>query len=259
MVSIEEALLSAIQGLAEWWPISSSAVVTLTSLKLGYSIDKSLNYSLALHLGSGLAIILVFRRDLHVFFKSSSKDQKLFDREIYLHSLLLSFLTAFPLNSFFRELGSMYGSIALAVIGFGLLITSFVLKKSTGFRTFVSNKDMLITGLLQGISVLPGFSRKGLTTGYLIFRNYKPEIAVKASFLLGAPALIAAGAYGSYMLIEKNYLSLSSLITLQLIVFILSVASAKSFLKFSEKVNIRFFTLTLSLFIFITAILEFKS
>lgn len=255
MISLKEILLAAIQGLAEWWPISSSAVVTFTSLKLGYSIERSLDYSLALHLGSGLAILLVFRKDIAMFF-THSNDWRIFSRRHYVYSLVLSHLVALPLHLFFKETGRHYGLIALLLVGIGLLITSFVLKKQTGRRVSVSKYDLLVTGFLQGISVLPGFSRKGLTTGYLIFRNHKPEIAVKTSFLLGAPALIVAGIYGSYMLVKESSLSLSSLIVLQTIVFTLSLASAKSFLKYSEMVNIKLFTLTLAILIILSVLLE---
>uniref|UniRef100_A0A7C4NMN8 Undecaprenyl-diphosphatase n=1 Tax=Staphylothermus marinus TaxID=2280 RepID=A0A7C4NMN8_STAMA len=260
MFRLEDVILTILQGLAEWWPISSSAVVSFASLKLGYSIEKSLEYALSLHLGSGLAVLLVFRKDLIMFFEGfSDKSAIYFNKKSYIYSLILSFLVALPLYLFIKELWELYGYITLLIMAFGLLVTTFLLEKGRGLKKIVSDKDMLVTGLLQGISVLPGFSRKGLTTGYLIIKEYEPEIAVKVSFLLGAPALISAGLYNSYILVKSGELSLSTMVILQTIVFVLSVVSAKSFLKFSQKVNARFFTLFLAIFIILSVILESMS
>lgn len=249
-------LAAVLQGLLEWWPVSSSSVVMLFLTAIGYPISEGYSYALALHLGSGLAVILVFKK---VFINLLKNLIKGINRDFtlnYIFALFVSFVTAYPLYLFFYNSSPLIGWAALLVVAFGLLITSMLPKRSYGLENNIGWRDWALTGFLQGVAVLPGFSRKGLTIGYLVLRKYRPDICVTTSFMLGAPALIVAGLYNSIKLLEARVIGFTELVLLQIIVFLSSSISAKTFLSFSQKTDFRWFTIVLSILTLLTVIIQ---
>lgn len=249
-------LAAVLQGLLEWWPVSSTAVVTLFLIALGRSISEGYSIALALHLGSGLAIVLVFRNPFLRLLKEFAGDGGGGFIVNYLLALVISFTVALPLYFFFYNASPLIGWTTLLIVAAGLMATSIVPAKGVGLERDVKKIDWVTTGVLQGIAVLPGFSRKGLTIGYLLLRKYRPEACVTTSFMLGAPALIAAGLYESIKMLKTGVVDAFSLVVLQLIVFVFSVISAKTFLAISQRTDFRWFTLLLSLITVLTVIIQ---
>ncbi len=253
-------VLALLQGLFEWWPVSSSGVVLLVSVSFGFPVNVGYSISLALHLPSGLAVIVLYRSMFKRIFNNVARF-KLGDFEKkYLTGLIVSLIIGYFLYFSFINISEIYGLTALLIVSTGLFITSFMLLISSRNRSnrssvkSISLYDWFITGLLQGLAVLPGFSRSGLTMGYLSLRKYNPSLVVKTSLLLGAPALVFAGFYNLLKII--NSIDPLMLIEAYVIVFITSILSAKLLIELAKRLKIYYFTLLLALLILLNVFLE---
>ncbi len=247
-------LLAILQGLFEWWPISSSGVIVLVSLLFNISISESYVTGLSLHLASGLAVFTIYRREIYrIIDETFHLDLGRYSKG-YILSVATSFLVGYPIYVSFLNLSSLYGSLALLLISIGLFITTLVLLRSRRGKGLeeISLFDWIITGLLQGLAVLPGFSRSGLTIGYLCIRGYDPYKAVEASLLLAVPVLIMAGIYN---LLNTN-IDLYGLVIAQTIVFIISILSAKILITVSRRLKIYYFTFLLALITLFGALID---
>ncbi len=188
---IHAIILGIVQGITEWFPISSSGHLVI--LEQIFKIKDNVMFDVFLHLGSLLVILLVFYKDiikiLKAFFKFDFKSR---DGKFALYIILGSIATGL-IGYFFKDLFMSFFnnlkviSIALLVTG-GLLFLTQIKKRSRKLDFFGS----ILVGCAQGFALIPGISRSGATisTGLLSGVNRK-EIA-KFSFLLFIPAIIGA-------------------------------------------------------------------
>jgi len=237
---------AVLQGLFEWWPISSCGVLILFSSLFNIPVSESYSLALSLHLASGLAALTLFRRKISkILWNIASLNLDKYTRG-YLVAVIISFAVAYPLHSIYVSFAKAYGVVTLLLIAIGLLFTTiFLARRGGGVKDDINIIDWMITGLLQGIAVLPGFSRSGLTMGYLLLKRYRPRVAVEASLLLAIPALIAAGLY----YIFRIDLDLFNIIVMELIVYIISIASAKILIDLSNRLKLYLFTLILAILV----------
>jgi len=233
---IEIVILSLVQGVSEFLPISSSAHLIVVSTLYEFK-SSSLLIDVSLHLGSLLAIIFFFRKDL-----INIKDNK----------RLLSLM--------------VFGSIPLIIVGYLLYATEliYVLRdiKIIAWTTLVfgiilyfadkcrfdksisSNLNfrvILYIGLFQILALIPGVSRAGITiTVARIFRFNRFDSS-KISFLLAIPALVGASVLSlkdiTYQSLEFNLFVLIA-ITLS---FLFSYFTVKFFLKYINKFSLNIF------------------
>ena len=108
----------------------------------------------------------------------------------------------------------------------------------------IGNIDGLLTGIAQGIAILPGISRSGLTLSSLLIRGFDRKDALTLSFLLGIPASIAVSIYGAAS--SETSLSASSLIAV-FISFISGLITIKLMLNFAAKINFGAFVITVGI------------
>ena len=184
---IEILILSAVQGISEFLPISSSAHLILVSnfydLKTG-----SLLIDISLHLGSLFAIIFYFRKDL-LDLKNNKK------------LLQLILLGSIPLIIFGYLLHStelIYLLRNLKVIAWTTLFFGIVLffadqqKIDKNMSTNLNIKSIIFIGLFQILALIPGVSRAGITLTAARFLKFNRVDSSKISFLLSIPALAGA-------------------------------------------------------------------
>jgi len=252
---INDILLAVIQGLTEWWPISSSALIILISRALGYSIETGYIYALTLHLPSGLSILTLYFKDYVNLLKDLKSLKPGEDARNYLLALTISIIVGYPLFKTYIELSEEYGLLSMLVIGIGLITTSIIIYRlKPGLKHEVSMLDYSITGFLQGVAVLPGFSRSGLTTGYLCIRGYRSDVAVKISLMLGAPVLIGAGLYSLVMI--RHGLNTLQYMLLMIIVYFISLLSARLLVELSRRLKPYLFTIILAILVIVNILLE---
>ena len=184
MTYLKAILLGLVQGLTEFLPVSSSGHLLLLE-KLSFA-PASLFLNLALHVATLFAVLIVMRREVWDILRHPlSSDLK------YICLASLPTVAVALLFSFFLpEL------LAGAMLPFGFLLTSALLflteSFSKGRGREIDVRNSLITGVMQGIAVLPGVSRSGATISALRLTGVEGEKAAAFSFLLSLP-VIAGG------------------------------------------------------------------
>ena len=198
-------LLGFLQGITEWLPVSSEGVtVTAYSTLYGAPLDESLSFALWLHLGTSIAAVVAFRGDLvrvsrKCFKMSSSSDHRLTFKVLL--PLAISGFIGLPLLIALGGLSTESGAVAMAVVGGAMLITGGLQYRNRKIvytertRRDMSSGDGIALGVAQGIAVVPGLSRSGLTVAVLLARHMDRRDALVISFLIGIPASLAAALY----------------------------------------------------------------
>jgi len=235
-------VLGILQGIFEWIPISSEGVIVLAS-KFFTNQTNLVDIALFLHLGTMFATLIYFRKDWYLLF--------LFKNKQLFRFLTISTTVSLILGYFLYNLISNLttGSLLLILMGFALLITSYFNKSNKSFNLNLdmkSNKLALITGLLQGLAVIPGLSRSGSTIMGLSLSNLTPPQILKVSYMMSTPVILASSAY----LLLKNPTLIDgwpSLITS----FIVGIISLAILIKISQKINFSKFTLIYAILCFI--------
>tara|TARA_Y100000992_G_C21266791_1_gene494372 strand:- start:1590 stop:2342 length:753 start_codon:yes stop_codon:yes gene_type:complete len=229
-------VLSLIQGITEFLPISSSSHLILASDFLNFTI-KNLSQDVSLHIGSFLAVIIYFRDDIFNFVK----EKKLFFK-IFIASLPTIFVGAFLVLFDYAEKLRGIEIIAWTTLIFGILL--FLSDKSSTKHSIkkLNYKDIFIIGFFQILSLIPGVSRAGITITAARFLNFDRVSAAKISFLISIPTLAAVSIYGLYKIIMHDEVLLKNINILSLIFsFIFSYITINFFLKYIKKFNLNIF------------------
>ena len=197
MDPIKALVLGLLQGVLEWLPVSSQGnLVILAITLLGLEPSHALSFSVYLHVGTGLAALVYFRREVaRIVMRGSEDDRRLF--QFLVIATLLTGVVGFPIFAFV-EMASLYGEALLALTGVALLATGLMQKGREGRDLPPPNglglKDGLILGVVQGLAVIPGLSRSGVTTTALLIKGFQGKAAFRLSFLMSIPASFAAAA-----------------------------------------------------------------
>lgn len=195
-------VLSIIQGIAEFLPISSSAhlIIFRDVFHVGSAItdDLALAFDIALHFGTFFAIIVYFFKDfLNMFIKGVTKGIK--DKEgRVMYYIIIATIPAAIAGILFEDVianvirGNLY-VIAFALAAMGIIL--YLVDRHFKNERLVSDmtlKDALIIGVAQTFALIPGFSRSGTTITAGRMLNLKREEAAKFSFYLSAPVTLGA-------------------------------------------------------------------
>ena len=246
--SVEILLLSAIQGISEFLPVSSVAHLVIIS-KYYEFVNQNLLIDICLHLGSLIAIIFYFRNDLFHFIKN--KD--------FLIKIFVATIPIIPAGYILYETGLIDQLRNIKVIGwmsllFGILLyISDKTKISKKISTEFTNKSAIIIGLFQVLALIPGVSRAGITitSGRLLW--FDRFDSAKISFFLSIPTLGAASLLGIYNIYIEGSAELNFLAVIAVIFsFIFSYITIALFLKFVKKFSLNIFIIyriILSLFL----------
>ena len=191
-------ILGVIQGITEWLPISSQAMVFLAG-RLFFNLDhaEALKTSIWLHSGILLAVIIYFRQDIFRILKSIFRNNSSNEKTLLMFLILAtaaSGIVAIPLLLlvFWLELPEALFTI---IIGLFLIIVAFSQKKTRHLETkekTLKKQDGLVAGAIQGLAILPGFSRSGLTIATLLCQRYSLKSAFYLSFLMSVPIIFLA-------------------------------------------------------------------
>jgi undecaprenyl-diphosphatase len=259
-------ILGLTQGITEWVPISSKTQDALVYLKfLNGSESLVVPILLYLHIGTLLAALVYFRKEITGLiagflrkpadFKGHSGKKTGF----LFTALLFTGIAGVPLLILERKFfPALNGSLLFAVMGAGLILTGILLLKQKGAKerkTENANwKDGVLTGLLQGLSVLPGVSRAGTSTTGLIWRGFDSESSFHLSFLLSIPTVILAELV-FYISGEVTALPVSDGILLAISSFVFGYLTLNVLLKIVRRVNLAYLAFALGLIIIASGLL----
>ena len=235
---IEILILSAIQGISEFLPISSSAHLILISNFYDFKTS-SLLIDISLHLGSLFAIMFYFKKDI-------------FDLKNNKRLLGFIMVGSIPLMIFGYILHSsdlIYFVRNVEIIAWTTLFFGFILYFSDRSKTKkdisknLNLKSIIFIGIFQILALIPGVSRAGITITAARFLNYNRVDSTKISFLLSIPALIGASSLGITDAfkesLEINYLSIIATI----LSFLFSFITVKYFLKYVNNFSLNIFVI----------------
>jgi undecaprenyl-diphosphatase len=233
---IEILILSAIQGISEFLPISSSAHLILVSSLYDLKTS-SLLIDISLHLGSLLSIIFFFRKDLFNL-KYNHKLLKL----IVIGSIPLIIFGYILHTTELVHLLRNIKVIAWTTLFFGIILFFADQRKfDQNIATNLNIKSIIFIGLFQILALIPGVSRAGITMTAARFLKFNRVDSSKISFLLSIPALAGASFLGLKeafnQSMEINYLIVVAVI----FSFLFSYMTVKFFLSYINRFSLNIF------------------
>ena len=236
---IEILLLSIIQGVTEFLPISSSSHLILTSKYFEFE-NQNLSIDVSLHIGSFLAVIFYFRSEVINFIKNKDLFLKIFLSSV---PVIITgyFLVKFDLIDQLRNIKT----IGWMTIIFAIFL--YLSDKSKGLKKIGSNfnyKAAMFIGLLQIFSLIPGVSRSGIAITAARLLKFKRVDSAKISFLLSIPTLAAVSFFGLKNLLNSDSVQFSFLNFLSIFLsFFFSYVTIKYFLKYIKKFSMDVFVI----------------
>ena len=234
---IEILILSLVQGVTEFLPVSSSSHLILIAKFMEFN-EKSLSLDVSMHIGSFIAVLTFFNKEIFNFIENKE----------LLIKIIISSLPIMIIGFLLVKTDLINEIRNLKVIGWTTLIFGILLYISDRFK-FDKNieenfsiKTALIIGLFQVFSLIPGVSRSGITITAARLLNFNRVDSAKISFLLSVPTLAAVSIFG-----VKNIVSSQSIvfsiqnITSIFLSFIFSFITIKYFLKYIKNFNLNLF------------------
>lgn len=210
MEPIQAIILGAIQGLTEFFPVSSSGHLVIFQQMMGLK-EPDLLFDTSVHMGTLAAILIYFFKDIirivnalvrSVSGRLSGRNDWHFtaieNRDVNMAWMIVAGSLPTAVIGFGLQQISDVLFSSLLLVGISLLITGSVLvgtrwknqEKETG--SDLSLKQALLIGMIQGVAVIPGISRSGATISAALFLGVNHDTAVRYSFLLSIPAIVGA-------------------------------------------------------------------
>jgi len=237
--SIEILILSAIQGVSEFLPISSVAHLVLIS-KYYVFVNQNLLIDICLHLGSLLAIVIYFRNDLFHFIKNKN----------FLIKICIATIPIIPVGFILYQTGIINQLRNLEVIGWAGLIFGIFLyiadkkKIKRKLNEDFSNLSAILIGIFQVLALIPGVSRSGITITSGRMLGFNRFDSAKISFFLSIPTLFAASVLGVYNIYKEGSSELNFLAIIAVIFsFVFSYLTISIFLNFVKKFTLNIFVI----------------
>jgi len=258
---LEGIVLGIIQGITEWLPVSSQAVLVLVKANFfdkGESLTELIGLALFLHLGTLLAAAWYLRDDVLMLLKLLLKPHRLLkaeeENEQILRFLVLStflsgiigyFLLEIFLSTIEQQIQVTTQVITIVVgallLGTGILQFQAKRKRKKAPKDVgeLKDRDSILLGIIQGFSALPGLSRSGLTISTLLLRNYNEVTALRLSFLMSLPIVLG----GNILLNTSGFsFGISSIFGL-VFSFLFGILTIHLLFRFAKKVNFAYFVL----------------
>ena len=257
---IQAVLMGIVQGLSEFLPISSSAHLVLTSnfykafkgIEIIHS-NQEIFLDIMLHLGTLIAVLVFFRKEIMVIIKALYEGLKLKDYSsedfkmgvFIVVGTIISVAVAYPLSGIAEKLVFRPDLVGLLLIftGFILLFSEFLAKKRVEKKPIALRNSILIA-IAQGLAALPGFYRSGLTIATGLMTGNDRTTAAKYSFLLSIPIIMGASMFYPLMEIDlKEIITYNwfAIIIGTLVSGVVGYLCIKYFMKFLSKFSLAIF------------------
>jgi undecaprenyl-diphosphatase len=236
---VEIFLLSLIQGITEFLPISSSSHLIIFSNYTNFE-NQSLSIDISLHIGSFLAVITYFYKDLINFFKN----KKLFFK-ILIASIPVMFFGFLLVQTNLIDKLRNIEVIGWTTFIFGILLylsDRYKLKKN--ISSDFNYKSAIFIGFFQILSLVPGVSRSGISITAARFLKFKRFDSAKISFLLSIPTLGAVSLFGIKNLLTNDDINISILNLVSIFLsYIFSLITINYFLKYIKNFSLSIFVI----------------
>ena len=238
---LDYIILGAIQGIFEWLPVSSqgiTAIATSILIKEANPID----VALFLHVGTFFSVLIYFRKE---WIKVFTLKDIIFFRFLFV-ATLFSGVVGVLLYSLIESI--VIGSSLLFIVGAGLFITA-LFHKFKKHKEIKGDKLAVLSGLLQGLSVIPGLSRSGSTIFGLSLGMSETKEILKISYMMSAPVTIGMAFFmfiKEPVLVQESWPALISS-------FLVGILSLDILLKFAKRIDFFKFAIIFAILCFIGA------
>ncbi len=235
----EIIILSLIQGITEFLPVSSSSHLIIFSEYINFE-SKSLSIDISLHIGSFLAVITYFNNEIRNF---------IINKDLFL-KIFISSIPVMIVGFFLVKTNLITELRNIKIIGwttflFGILL--FISDKFETKKNIKNNfnyKSVIFIGFLQIFSLIPGVSRSGISISAARILNFKRYDAAKISFLLSIPTLAAVSIFGLQNLLSSKDTNFTFLNFISIFLsFIFSYITIKFFLNYVKKFSLNIFVI----------------
>ncbi len=237
-------VLAIVQGLTEFLPISSSGHLILPGALLGWS-DQGLAFDVAVHVGTLLAVLVYFRRDLAQLALAWGRDTM--HRRVTAESRPAWFLVVgtIPAGLAGLLMDDLVEShlrtvvvIASTTILFGVLLglADRCSSRARGLDT-MGWRDAVMIGLAQALALVPGTSRSGITMTAGLMLGFDRMAAARFSFLLSIPVIVLSGAYKGLALMQGEAVDWGALSIAVVVSALTAYACIRTFLTWVERVG----------------------
>ncbi len=261
MSILEGALLGLLQGLAEFLPISSSGHLNLFQALLHTDLENQLLFNILLHVGTLIAVAVVFWKDWMDMLLHPIKNR----------TLVLLFVASLPalVAKILFDQQLDYAETSITLLGVCFLITGAMLvltqvmsrrQEAAGItKEKVGFLEAIVMGCLQAIGMLPGISRSGSTIFGGVCARVDREAAAKFSFMMSAPAIVG-GLLSEGKDALENGISFGSdlpaIIVGMVVAAIVGYLSIRFFMKLISKATLNGFALYVTIVGIVTIILQ---
>lgn len=241
MDTLQLILLSLVQGLTEFLPVSSSAHLVLLSEFLGEE-DQGIIFDVGVHFGTLLAALVYFRSDLKKMIINLGSHKLLSEENNLTTNLVIGVIPILLVGFLLRDFVNLHlrnsEVIAYATIIFGIFLYTAQLRKGKEDLDSVNLKQALIIGLFQCLALIPGTSRSGITITAGLFLGLSATAASRFSFLLAIPTI---GAIALAELIRISFIDITdngTELSIALIIsFLVAYISIDMFLKLIDRIG----------------------
>ncbi|MDA0996036.1 MAG: undecaprenyl-diphosphate phosphatase [Proteobacteria bacterium] len=234
---IKILLLSIVQGISEFIPVSSSGLLVIFE-NIFEMQNNNLLINVTMHGGSLAAVVLFFYKDLVNLWKNPK----------LLLNLIIATIPVVIVGGFLQYYGIVDQLMNIVVIGYSTIFFGILLffsdrnSEDKKFNQSISNKDSFIIGLYQVLALIPGTSRSGITLTGARFLKFNRVDAARFSFLLSIPTLSAAFILSTYKIYKLDETEFNTLLLLAFVFsFVFSLLTIKYFLIFLKNFSLNVF------------------
>ncbi|MGB9694582.1 MAG: undecaprenyl-diphosphatase UppP [Caldisericaceae bacterium] len=248
MTMFRAIVLGIIQGATEFLPVSSSGHLVVIPAILGWGTP-TLSFTMGLHVGTLLAVILYYIKDVIRLFKgifSIFKKVRTPEEEFYLKLAVYIIVAMIPAGLFGVILSKKVElafssphtvSLLFFVTAAILLLANFDFVREPVSLSQMSLKNALVVGFMQIVSLLPGVSRSGSTIAGGVYSGMKKNDAARFSFLLSIPMIFGASLFEAKDMFNSTVAGVSAteLFVGMVVAFIVGLLSIRFFFKLVQK------------------------
>lgn len=259
---IEQIVLGIIQGITEWLPISSEGALVLAQVNFFQSeapLRELVSFALFLHLGTFLAALVYFWRDVlhlskHLVFYSRADQKTKATLRFIAGATSVTGVVALAAFSYIGDLehAATEGRVITALVGIMLLATAamqFSARKGEGRKRAEQTRpgDWIFTGVAQGLAIIPGVSRSGMTVSAMLMRKVEDTTALRLSFLMSLPVVLL----GNIVINAGDFIFRPVFLWGLAASFLFGLLTIKGLLQLAERVNFAWFVLFFAVLVLI--------
>lgn len=220
MTVLQGFILGTIQGLTEFLPVSSSGHLVLFQMLFGLS-KGTVTFDIAVHLATLIGVFIVLKDEITAILKKPLGKLPLLIIAGTVPTLVIGAVFSNVIEKLFQS-GKTLG-LEFIFTGLVLWYAESVRSRNKGLEK-TTYMDAAIIGVAQGIAILPAVSRSGMTLAGALFRGLNREFALKLSFLMSIPAILAAAAKDGYDMMKAGGGPASDIGIIPLVVGMLAAA-----------------------------------